>query len=206
MVRPASRHSRSRGADPQRVDAFVARWVGREGGQERANYVMFLRELCDALELPPPEPAGLHHTNDYVFERVVVEAADGGKSTYRRIDLYKRDCFILEAKQSRRGRSAPRRRPAAALMRLARRQALHYVGLLPPDHRPPPFLILCDVGRCFETYACLSPGGRSYEPFPEAGAHRIALDDLRQPAAQKRLRAIWTDPVSILCPLRHQAA
>ncbi|MEA2754538.1 MAG: hypothetical protein QOJ54_827, partial [Aliidongia sp.] len=32
-----------------RIEAFIARWQGREGGQERANYAMFLSELCTAL-------------------------------------------------------------------------------------------------------------------------------------------------------------
>ena len=27
------------------VDTFIRRWQGREGGQERANYVSFLNEL-----------------------------------------------------------------------------------------------------------------------------------------------------------------
>lgn len=29
---------------PAAVEAFIARWQGRDGGQERANYAMFLRE------------------------------------------------------------------------------------------------------------------------------------------------------------------
>ena len=38
----------NRAAEPA-VEAFIARWQGREGGQERANYAMFLTELCSAL-------------------------------------------------------------------------------------------------------------------------------------------------------------
>jgi hypothetical protein len=34
---------------PERTEAFIARWQGREGGQERANYALFLTELCDVL-------------------------------------------------------------------------------------------------------------------------------------------------------------
>src|SRR5271157_4176368 len=83
------------------VEAFIARWQGRAGGQERANYGMFLRELCSALEIRPPDPAGDPETNDYVFERVVKEPGRDGGVSSRRIDLYKRDCFVLEAKQSR---------------------------------------------------------------------------------------------------------
>lgn len=52
------------------ADAFIARWQGREGGQERANYALFLTELCEVLEVPRPEPAGASSVaNDYVFER-----------------------------------------------------------------------------------------------------------------------------------------
>ena len=39
------------------IDAFIARWQGREGGQERANYSLFLTELCDVLGVPHPDPA-----------------------------------------------------------------------------------------------------------------------------------------------------
>jgi hypothetical protein len=59
----------------EKVEAFVARWQGQEGGQERANYSLFLTELCDVLELPHPDPAGAtRELNDYAFERVVTIA------------------------------------------------------------------------------------------------------------------------------------
>src|ERR1700704_5859412 len=84
------------------VETFIARWQGREGGQERANYALFLTELCSALGLDPPDPADANpETNDYVFERVVKETARDGSVATRRIDLYKRESFVLEAKQSR---------------------------------------------------------------------------------------------------------
>src|SRR5690242_10876903 len=89
-------------ANSSTVDAFIARWQGREGGQERANYQLFLSELCDVLGVPRPDPAGATtEANDYVFERVVREAQGDGGYSNRRIDLYKRGCFVLEAKQSR---------------------------------------------------------------------------------------------------------
>jgi hypothetical protein len=80
---------------------FIARWQGGPGGQERANSAMFLYELCDVLGVRPPNPAGDPETNDYVFERLVREPQRNGTVASRRIDLYKRDCFVLEAKQSR---------------------------------------------------------------------------------------------------------
>jgi hypothetical protein len=65
-----------------------------------SNTLMFLRELCDALDLPPPDPAGDPETNDYVFERVVKEPGRDGTVSSRRIALYERGSFVLEAKQS----------------------------------------------------------------------------------------------------------
>jgi hypothetical protein len=94
-------HGKIDSAPVSAVEAFIARWQGRDGGQERANYAMFLRELCDALGLQPPDPAGDPETNDYVFERVVKEPGRDGTVASRRIDLYKRGSFVLEAKQSR---------------------------------------------------------------------------------------------------------
>ncbi|HEY7270007.1 MAG TPA: type IIL restriction-modification enzyme MmeI, partial [Dehalococcoidia bacterium] len=93
----------SEGAEPAQssVEAFVARWQGQEGGQERANYALFLTELCDVLGLPHPNPAGAtHERNDYAFERVVTRHRDDGDALGR-IDLYRKGSFVLEAKQSR---------------------------------------------------------------------------------------------------------
>ena len=64
------------------VEGFIARWQGREGGQERANYALFLSELCDVLGVARPDPASATtETNDYVFERVVHDLdGEGGVS------------------------------------------------------------------------------------------------------------------------------
>src|ERR1044071_3025068 len=85
----------------KKAEAFISRWQGQEGGQERANYALFLTELCDVLDLPHPDVAKATHAhNDYVFERAVQRhLADGDAGG--RIDLYKRNSFVLEAKQSR---------------------------------------------------------------------------------------------------------
>lgn len=51
------------------VEQFIDRWKAARGGAERANYQMFLTELCEALDLPRPDPASHATTeNDYVFE------------------------------------------------------------------------------------------------------------------------------------------
>ena len=201
------------------VDEFIARWQGREGGAERANYAMFLSELCGVLGVEPPQPAGAaHEHNDYVFERAVRRREGGERSAHKRIDLYKRDCFILEAKQSRwvGGRNAvdgledlfapepPRQigrrgveRNWDILMSNARRQAEAYALMLPADHDWPPFIIVCDVGHAFEVFADFNGKGRDYTQFPDRQGFRIYLEDLRREEVRERLRLIWTDPKSL---------
>ncbi|HEX8505755.1 MAG TPA: type IIL restriction-modification enzyme MmeI [Hymenobacter sp.] len=77
---------------------FAARWRN-SGGAERANYGLFLQDLCDLLGVPKPDPTTDNPTQDqYVLERAVT-FQDGPKKSTGRIDLYKRGCFILETKQ-----------------------------------------------------------------------------------------------------------
>jgi hypothetical protein len=165
------------------VDAFIQRWQGQEGGQERANYALFLTELCDLIGVEHPEPAGAtHERNDYVFERVVTRHKDDG-DTLGRIDLYKKDSFVLEAKQSRwkgqknevkgasdlfaidasdtsRGKRGADR-AWDVLMLNAKRQAEDYARALPTSHGWPPFILICDVGHCIEVYADFSGQGKT---------------------------------------------
>lgn len=73
------------------VEDFIARWQGRVGGQERANYALFLTELCDLLQVPRPEPTRPDDAeNAYVFERSVTFQNGDGSTSVGRIDLYKR--------------------------------------------------------------------------------------------------------------------
>lgn len=209
------------------IDHFIRRWSDREGGAERANASMYLLELTLALYLPPPDPASATTAhNDYVFERAVRSRLDDGAGSPRRIDLYKRGCFLLEAKQSRWPGRAKAVETAAdqgemfdghsggprdagtprwdALMRNARKQAFDYVRDLPPDHPAPPFLIVCDVGRVFELWADFTGTGRGYAPFPDRKSYRLGHADLAAPETRALLRAIWTDPSS-LDPTRRAA-
>jgi len=193
------------------VEDFIAYWSGREGGQERANYVLFLKGLTDALDLPPPEPADSKSL--YRFEYPV----EGNVGQPLRIDLYKKDAFLLEAKQSRldptkneapiaqpdlfgHAPSPPGRlgkRKWDTDMRAAFNQARDYAWRLPADHERPPFLITCDVGRTFEFYADFTGQGRAYRAFPDERARIVALEDLADPAIQARFRAVWSDPASL---------
>jgi hypothetical protein len=54
------------------IQRFIDRWTA-SGGAERANYALFLSELCDLLEIPRPNPTRPEDVeNDYVFERRAV--------------------------------------------------------------------------------------------------------------------------------------
>jgi hypothetical protein len=76
----------------------------------------------------------------------------------------------------------------------ARRQAEDYAKALPLSEGWPPFLIVCDVGHCFEIYADFSGQGKNYAQFPDRQGFRIFLEDLRSDETRERLRLIWLDP------------
>ena len=86
------------------IDAFITRWEAA-GGAERANYQLFLTELCALLGLPMPEPAREDtRDNAYVFERRVTFRHGDGTESPGFADLYKRGHFVLEAKKIRKDR------------------------------------------------------------------------------------------------------
>lgn len=209
------------------IERFVERWRRNEGGAERANFPLFLTELCALLELPPPDPADATHArNDYVFERGVTFPDAEGSGRHGRIDLYRRGSFVLEAKQSRErggakevalgdaqatlpGIEVPRGRRSAhrgwdVLMRNAREQAEQYARALPESHGWPPFILVVDVGHAIEVFADFSGQGKNYRQFPDRSGFRIYLDDLRDSDVRDRLRAIWLEPQS-LDPSKHAA-
>lgn len=183
------------------IEPFIARWSAA-GGTERANYQLFLTELCAVLGLPQPDPAGDDtEENAYVFERRVDIDKPDGTSTRGFIDLYKRGCFVLEAKQT--GKVIDTDGWDKAMLK-AQNQADQYVRALPTGEGRPPFIVVTDVGRSLELYAEFSRSGGTYVPFPDPGHHRIRLEDLRLTAVQSRLRALWTAPES-LDPSKHAA-
>ena len=88
------------GTDPAAIEAFIGRWR-KSGGSEMANFQPFAKELCALLGLQEPIPSEEEvQSNDYVFERRVDFKHDDDSTTPGWIDLYKRDCFVMEAKQS----------------------------------------------------------------------------------------------------------
>jgi SAM-dependent methyltransferase len=180
-------------SDP--IENFIARWQSA-GGSERANYQLFITELCHLLDLPKPEPAQADAAdNAYVFERRVTFRHGDGSSSNGYIDCYRRATFILEAKQTRLAEEQGKVFDAALLR--ARGQAENYARALPADEGRPPFLVVVDVGNVIELYAEFSRSGATYTPFPDPRSHRIRLADLRDEAIRARLTAVWLDPQSL---------
>lgn len=211
-------------ASSEQVDAFIARWEAT-GGSERANYQMFLTELCALIGVAGPDPSGqVVSRNDYVFERRIPAQRIDGPTTFNFIDLYKRGCFVLEAKQSRKrleqfeqlkqlSLDAPAQRTGSGrrnggqwdtLMRNAREQAETYAKRLPAEEGWPPFLVIVDVGHVIELYADFSLQGKHYAQFPDRQSYRIYLEDLRDEAVRRRLHDVWDDPQG-LNPARRTA-
>lgn len=216
------------GADHAAIEAFIGRWE-KSGGAEMANFQTFANELCDLLGVPRPDPAQEEvERNDYVFERRVDYKFDDGTTARRRIDLYRRNCFVMEAKQSAKRIKAKKAEPCQPalipedatqvkagtatrgtgrwdkVMRAAKRQAEDYARALPKEHGWPPFILVVDVGHVIEVYADFSGQGKNYAQFPDRDGYSIPLEGLRDPAVRDRLRAIWRAPHS-LDPAKHSA-
>lgn len=172
------------------LNHFIRRWAA-SGAAERANYQLFLTELCQLLEVPSPQPTRDQDSeNAYVFERNVHFREDDGSTSIGRIDLYKRGAFVLEAKQGSDAETAEEAtaaalKPASAkkgkkrgtavrgtkswddAMIRARGQADRYARALPVEEGWPPLLIVVDVGHSIELYSEFSRSGKTYVPFPD---------------------------------------
>jgi hypothetical protein len=198
---------------PDAVESFITRWEN-SGAAERANYQMFLSELCDILEVPRPDPTSPDPAkNLYVFDRAITRVNPDGTSVTNYIDLYKARHFVNETKQGSSVDASPDelakpaatksghgRRGTAAFDRALERafhQGRGYITSLPVAEGRPPFLMVCDVGHSIDLYAEFSGTGGHYERFPDPKNHRILLTDLRQEKTRALLRAIWTDPYSL---------
>ena len=197
--------------DDARVAAFINRWERSEGGEHR-TYQMFLTELCLMLGVEQPGTVG----DAYGFERRVRLTQWDGSSTHGRIDLYKRGCFVLEAKQGSfkpalempvipglaeskpkgvgKGHGVRGTKQWDNAMMLARNQAKRYIDNLPLDEGVPPFLIVVDIGYSFELFADFTNTGRHYTQFPDTRRFRFQIRELADPAIRDRLRKVWTNP------------
>ncbi len=201
--------------------AFIARWAAASAS-ERANSQPFLCELCDILGVARPEPT---RETGYAFEYDVIEHHPDGSTTKGRIDLYKRECFVLESKQFQAAKAAASRLELAAqeagviekkkssqpvrgteawddAMVKARGQAERYVRALPASEPNPPFLLVVDVGHSFEVFADFTQAGKAYLPFPDPRTFRIRLEHLADDKVRERLKLIWTHPSALDPALR----
>lgn len=205
------------------VDDFIERWRV-SGGNERANTQLFIADLCSLLGVTTPQPTKADtEANDYVFERHVVKTEIDGTTSNGWIDCYKKDCFILEAKQGsdrdraafeagqgesltdffgqtaadryKRGMAKRGTGQWTAAMQKAVGQAEGYAKAIP--HGWPPVLLVSDIGFCIDVYADFSRSGKGYAPFPDRRRFRIELDDLRHEKVRDRLKAIWENPMSL---------
>jgi hypothetical protein len=204
---------------------FISRWQN-SGAAERANYQLFLSELCDLLGVARPDPTKPNDAdNAYVFERSVTFHHPDGTTSTGRIDLYKRGCYVLEAKQgvekreaaealadatkamARAAKKGHAQRGSAAwdeAMLKARGQAEQYARALPASEGRPPLLIVVDVGHSIELYSEFTRTGGTYVPFPDPRSHRILLARLGDVDVRETLRLAWTDPQA-LDPARRRA-
>lgn len=207
------------------TSSFIARWSS-SGAAERANYQLFLSELCDLIGVARPDPTKPDDSsNAYVFERNVTFHHPDGTTSTGRIDLYKRGCYVLEAKQGVEKREAAEaladatkakakaakkghaQRGSTAwddAMLKARGQAEQYARALPASEGRPPLLIVVDVGHSIELYSEFTRTGGTYVPFPDPRSHRILLARLSEADVRETLRLAWTDPEA-LDPARRSA-
>ena len=199
------------------VDDFISHWKGATAPEQSISQ-QFLCELCDLLDVPQP---GNQRNGSYTFEFHVSETQHDGTAKDRRIDFYRRACFVLESKKfqekvaeqsqlelaaEKMGAVARRKKIAAPVrdtdrwddaMLKAFIQARDYVRALPTSEPAPPFLLVVDVGHVIEIRADFSLTGRAYQPFPDPLTYRILLEQLRDEKVRQRLKLIWTNPVEL---------
>lgn len=167
--------------DPARLRDLCERWRSAQAS-ERANAQLYLVELCDALAVERPRPAGTGYEFEYPVRMV---DRNSGVESCNFIDLFKQGCFVLEAKHKEVERSNE------MSLQKAFGQAHAYARALPGT--PPPYLLVLDVGR---TLIVWDRWQGTYGSF--AAGRRIDLTDLAfRREDVELLRAIWEDPMSL---------
>ena len=153
------------------------RWSSARAA-ERANFQSYIIELCEALEVERPRPAG----SGYEFEYPVRVINRDGTEATNFIDLYKRNHFVLEAKDQAGPESD------SLLLRKAYGQARAYAAAV--DGTAPPYVLVLDVGR---TLLVWDRWDGAYGGF--GAARRISLTALAQSEEDRALlRDIFEDP------------
>lgn len=174
----------------EQAKAFVARWRGVTAS-ELSTAQTFVIELCELLDVPRPHATA---DQDYMFERSITFVRGDGSTSAGRIDCYRRGHFVWESKKLRQG---PATKGFDDAMLKARQQAEDYSRALPAAEGRPPFVVVVDVGHVIELYSEFTRSGATYTPFPDPRSHRIRLEQLVDPDVRTKLRALWTDPMSL---------
>ncbi|MBY0491359.1 MAG: hypothetical protein K2R93_16060 [Gemmatimonadaceae bacterium] len=157
--------------------ALRDRWAATKAA-ERANAQSYIRELCEALGVPAPMPAG----SGYEFELPIKLVTRDGTEAQGFVDCYKAGHFMLEAKDVDGGASD-------VALRRAYGQARQYAAH-DPSGTAPPYLLVLDVAKTLLVY---HRWGGTYQGF--AAGHRIDLATLDQRRTDiELLRDIWTAP------------
>jgi len=192
---------------------FIERWT-KSGGAELANSQAFIVELCDLLGVDHPDPTidSGEDQNTYVFEKAIKFNNGDGTFSDGRVDLYKQGSFVFESKQGVEKKNASADERLATVTRNARQrsgtgkrgsreweksmfrargQAKRYAEALPEW---PPFLVVADIGYCFDLYADFSGTGKNYQPFPDPRSYRIEITRLSDENVRGDLRLLFTGP------------
>lgn len=167
---------------------LAERWSGARAA-ERANFQPYLIELCEALGVERPGPAG----SGYEFELPVKVITRDGVEVSNFIDCYRANYFAIEAKDEEPGRSTE------LLLRRAFGQLRHYASHAPGGL--PPYLIVMDVARSAIVWDRWNGNYGDWQAGRRVDLARLAdhEDDARF------LHAIWTDPESLNPRSRAQA-
>jgi hypothetical protein len=176
----------------RRLQELAERW-GNVGAAERANYQLYLIELCEAIGVLRPRPAAtgdrIADGSAYQFEFAVKTTTRDGMIATNYIDLYKAGCFALEAKDSDDGAST------TTLLTKAFGQVSNYAKDL---SERPPYILVLDVGK---TLLVWDRWSGSYGGFNLG--KRIDLRELEHnPDNVALLRDIWNTP-AVRDPRRH---
>jgi len=168
---------------------LAERWSAARAA-ERANAQSYIIELCEALELPRPQPAG----SGYEFEYPMKLASRDGTESQGFVDLYRTGCFVLEAKDYDAGGGGD------LAMRRAYGQARMYASN-DPSGIAPPYLLVLDVAK---TLMVFHRWNGTFQGF--ATGHRIDLPSLHTRIADVQLlRDIWQNPTARDPRIRAQA-
>lgn len=160
------------------LESLASRWAAAKPA-ERANAQSYIIELCEALDVPRPQPAG----SGYEFEFPMTITSRDGTETPGFVDCYRQKCFVLEAKDYAEGKGSD------LALRKAYGQARMYANH-DPTGVAPPYLLVLDVAKTLLVY---HRWGGAYQGY--AAGHRIDLATLHERETDiALLRDIWTSP------------